>query len=60
MGSELRYQDFDLAKFQAIIRRNSCSGAFFRETWPQISKEVLSRRPSSGTSFGQIPSRVWA
>ena len=29
MDSELSFQNFDLAKFQEIIYRNSCYGAFF-------------------------------
>ena len=29
MGSELRSQSFDLAKFQEIIPRNTCYEAFF-------------------------------
>ena len=37
MGSELRSQNFDLAKFQEIIPRNTSYGAFFLGTWPQNS-----------------------
>ena len=61
MGSELRSQKFDLAKFQEIIPRNPCYGAaFFLGTWPQNSKKILSRRPSSNLAqnFGQILSRA--
>ena len=39
MGSELRSQNFDLAKFQEIIPRNPCSGAFFsRNLTSEFSK----------------------
>ena len=40
MGSELRYQNFDLAKFQEIVPRNPCYGArFYLGTLPQNSKK---------------------
>ena len=61
MGSDLHYQNFDLAKFQEIIPRNPCYGArFFLGTWPQNSNKILSRRPipNLAHNFGQIPSRA--
>ena len=60
MDSKLRSQNFDLAKFEEIIPRNPCFGAFFLGTWPQDSKKKQSRRPSPNLAqnFGQIPSRT--
>ena len=60
MDSKLCHQNFDLAKFQEIIRRNPCNGAFFFGTWTQNYKKNLSRRLSSNSAqnFGQIPSRA--
>ena len=60
MGSELRYQNFDLVKFREIMPRNSCHGTFFLRTLSQISRKILIRRlsPNLIQNFGQILTRA--
>ena len=62
MGSELRAQNFDLAKFREIIPRNPHYGPPFF-SWNLASeflKKNLSRWRSSNSAqnFSQIPSRA--
>ena len=61
MGSEIRSQNFDLAKFQEIIPRNHSYGAFLLELGLKILKSSESpAKLNSAKNFDQIPSRIWA
>ena len=55
MGSELRFQNLDLAKFQKIHRNPYYVGRFFL----RILKKYMSGWPNSNSAqnFGQIPSQ---
>ena len=59
MGSELRWQNFDLVKFREIIPKNPCYGTFFLRTLSQNSRKIIRRlRPNLSQNFGQILTRA--
>ena len=43
MGSELRWQNFDLVKFREILPRNPCYGTFFSQNFESEFSKILIR-----------------